>query len=91
MHACIKTDSNISLPDVAYTYQKLRDGFAPYEVLILPEYNGNLNWTETLQWISTDFNGVPICLSIFEGGEEKLPDPNVKLGIEEIEEAMAVS
>ena len=91
VHACIKTDSNISLPDVAYTYQKLRDGFAPYEVLILPEYNGNLNWTETLQWISTDFNGVPICLSIFEGGEEKLPDPNVKLGIEEIEEAMAVS
>jgi hypothetical protein len=91
MHTCMKTDSNISLPDVAHTYQKLRDGFAPYEVLILPEYNGNLNWTETLQWISTDFAGVPICLSVFEGGEYKLPDPNVKLGIEEIEEAIAVN
>jgi hypothetical protein len=40
-----------------------------YEVLILPEYNGNLNWTETLQWISTDFTGVPVCLSVFEGGK----------------------
>ena len=91
MHACVKTDSNISLPDVAHTYQQLVDGFAPYEVLILPEYDGNLNWMETLQWISKDFVGVPICLSVFEGGEDKLPNPNVKLGIEEIEEAMAVA
>lgn len=91
MHACIKTDSNIFLPDVAHTYKQLRDGFAPYEVLILPEYNGNLNWTETLQWISTDLTGVPICLPVFEGGNESLPDPNVKLGIKEIEEAMTAS
>ena len=91
MHGCIKTDSNISLPDVAYTYQKLCEGFAPYEVLILPEYNGNLNWTETLQWISTNYTGVPICLSVFEGGADKLPNPNVQLTIEEIKQAMAVS
>lgn len=91
MHACIKTDSNISLSDVIQTYRQLVDGFSPYEVLILPEINGNLNWTETLQWISTDFSRVPICLSVFEGGEDKMPNPNVKLGIEEIEEAMAVS
>jgi hypothetical protein len=91
VHACIKADSNVSLPDVAHTYQQLRDGFAPYEVLILPEYNGNLNWKETLQWISKDFTGVSICLSVFEGGEYKLPDPNVKLGIEEIEEATVTS
>lgn len=89
MHGCTKTGSNISLPDVDYAYQELRDGFAPYEVLVLPEYNGNLNWTETLQWISTDYAGIPICLSIFEGGDSKLPDPNVKLTIEEIQEAMA--
>jgi hypothetical protein len=91
MHACIKTDSNISLPDVAHTYKQLQDGFAPYEVLILPEYDGNLDWTETLQWISTDFTEVPICLSVFEGGNESFPDPNVNLGIEEIDEAMASS
>jgi hypothetical protein len=91
MHGCIKTDSNISLPDVVDFYQKIRDGFAPYEVLILPEYNGNLNWTETLLWISTNYTGAPICLSVFEGGDDKLPNPNVKLTIEEIEEAMAVS
>ena len=91
MHGCIKTDSNISLPDVAYTYQKLCEGFAPYEVLILPEYNGNLNWTETLQWISTNYTEVPICLSVFEGGEDKLPNPNVKLTTPEIEQAMAAS
>jgi len=91
IHGCIKTDSNISFPDVANTYKQLRNSFAPYEVMILPEYNGNLNWTETLQWISTDFTGDSLCLSAFEGGEDKLPDPNVKLGIEEIEEAMAIS
>ena len=91
MHECIKTSYNISLPDVASTYRELCDGFAPYEVLILPEYNGNLNWNETLQWISTNFAGVPICLPVFEGGDEKLPNPNVKLTIAEIEEAMAVS
>ena len=91
MHGCIKTGSNISLPDVAYTYKKLCDGFAPYEVLILPEYNGNLNWFETLQWISTNYTGVPICLSVFEGGDGKLPNPNVKLTIAEIEDVMAVS
>ncbi len=90
IHGCIKTDSNISFPDVANTYKQLRNGFAPYEVMILPEYNGNLNWTETLQWISRDFDEVSLCLSVFEGGEDKLPGPNVKLGIEEIEEAMAV-
>lgn len=91
MHGCIKTGSSISLPDVAYTYQKICDGFAPYEVLILPEYNGNLNWTETLQWISTNFTRIPICLSVFEGGTDKWPNPNVKLTTEEIEQAMAVS
>ena len=91
MHGCIKTDSNISLPDVVDFYRKNLDGFAPSEVLILPEYNGNLNWTETLQWISTNYTGVPICLSVFEGGDDKAPDPNVKLTKEEIEEAMAVS
>jgi len=91
MHGCIKTDSNISLPDVVDFYRKNHDGFAPYEVLILPEYNGNLNWTETMQWISTDFTQVPICLPVFEGGNESLPDPNVKLSIKEIEEAMTTS
>ena len=91
MHGCIKTDSNISLPDAAYTYNQLRDGFSPYMVLILPEFNGNLNWNETLQWISTNFTGVPICLSVFEGGSGKLPNPNVELTTAEIEEAMAVS
>ncbi len=91
MHGCIKEGENISLPDVLSTYQRLRDGFAPYEVLILPEYDGNRNWTKTLQWISTDFGGVPICLSVFEGGNESWPNPNVELTIAEIEQAMAVS
>jgi hypothetical protein len=60
-------------------------------VLILPEYNGNLDWTETLRWISTNFSGVPICLSVFEDGNESWPNPNVKLTAVEIEQAMVAS
>ena len=91
MHGSIKESQNMSLPNVPYTYQKLCDGFAAYEVLILPEYNGNLDFTETLKWISSNFSGVPICLSVFEGGNESWPNPNVKLTTAEIEQVIAVS
>jgi cell division protein FtsB len=76
-------------PDVQYTYQKILNHSAPYQVLLLPEYKGNLNWTETYQWIATNFTGIPICLSVFEGGNESLPNPNVKLSIAEIQQAMS--
>jgi hypothetical protein len=92
IHGCTKTDTNVTLPNATDFYKRNHDGFAPYEVLVLPEYNGNKNFTETLQWLSTNnFTGVPFCLSVFEGGSDKWPEPNVKLSIAEIEQAMAVA
>ncbi len=75
-------------PDVQYTYRKILNLSLPYEVLLLPEYEGNLNWDETYNWVSTNFTGIPICLSVFEGGSEKLPNPNLKLTVSEIQQAM---
>ena len=76
-------------PDVNYTYHEILSGSAPYEVLLLPEYKGNLNWTETYEWISSNFTGIPIVLSAFEGGYDKLPSPNVQLTVVDIEQAMS--
>ncbi len=89
IHGCTKTDANVTLPNAADFYEKNREGFAPYEVLVLPEYDGNKNFTEFLQWLSANnFIGVPVCLSVFEGGSDKWPAPNVKLSTSEIEQAM---
>lgn len=76
-------------PDVNYTYQKILNSSAPYEVLLLPEFEGNLNWEETFEWISSNFTGIPIVLSVFEGGDAKLPNPNVQLTVAEIQQAMS--
>ncbi len=76
-------------PDVNYTYQKILNSSAPYEVLLLPEFEGNLNWTETFEWISSNFTGIPIVLSVFEGGDAKLPNPNVMLTVAEIQQALS--
>ena len=92
MHASEKSESeNITIPDVRDVYRKLREGFAGYEVLILPEYVGNRDWPATIQWISTNFTGIPICLSVFEGGNESFPYPNVRLNVTEIQQAIDVA
>lgn len=77
------------LPDVNYTYnQFLNLNNGKYDVLILPEYKGNLNWTETSTWLKQNFSDIPIMLSIFEGGNQKLPSPNIMLNVSQISEAM---
>jgi len=92
IHGSIKIDLNVTLPNVADFYKKNVGGFASYEVLVLPEINGNLNFTEYLNWVSTNnFTGVSVCLSVFEGGEDKWPEPNVNLKIYEIEQIMNVT
>lgn len=87
-HLSNKSDDFGILPDVQYTYRKIGRYFEGYENLALPELEGNLNWTKTLQWISTNFTGIPICLSVFEGGNASLPNPNVMLNVTEIQQAM---
>ncbi len=78
------------LPDANYTYSQLQNlNNGTYEILLLPEYYGNLNWSDTYNWMSTSFNGIPICLSVFEGGYDKFPNPNVMLTIAQIQQAMS--
>jgi len=91
VHVSEKTETHEfgRLPSVNHTYQQILSGFAPYDILLLPEWNGNLNWTETFEWLSSNFTGIPICLSVFEGGGENLPNPNVMLSASEIQQALA--
>jgi cell division protein FtsL len=76
------------LPNATYTYNqilKLNDG--KYNVLLLPEYEGDGNWTETFAWLKQNFAGIPIVLSVFEGGSASIP--NRQLTLDQISEAVA--
>jgi hypothetical protein len=76
------------LPNVSYTYNqilKLNNG--KYNVLLLPEYKGDQNWTETFAWLKSNFAGIPIVLSVFEGGSNN--SPNRQLTVDQISEAVA--
>jgi hypothetical protein len=55
---------------------------------LLPEYEGNTNWTATFVWLKQNFAHIPIVLSVFEGGSTNVP--NRKLTIDQIMEAVAV-
>jgi uncharacterized protein YoxC len=89
-HVCEKGEGYTwgRTPDVNYTYnQILTLNKNMYDVLLLPEYKGNENWTETLAWLTGNFSGIPIMLSAFEGGPYDYPV--VKLTTDQISEAMA--
>ncbi len=76
------------LPNATYTYDqilKLNKGM--YNVLLLPEYQGDENWTATLAWLKQNFAHLPIVLPVFEGGSSNIP--NRKLTIDQISEALA--
>jgi len=75
------------LPDVNYTYNQILSlNNGAYDVLLLPEYKGNENWTETLAWLKANFQNIPIELSVFEGGTNNYP--NMKLTVDQILEAV---
>ena len=89
-HVCEKGEGYIwgRLPNANYTYsQVLKLNNGTYEVLLLPEYKGNLNWTETFAWLKSNFSGIPISLSIFEGGPNEAP--NLRLAVAEIWDAVS--
>ena len=76
------------LPNVTYTYNQILNlAKSSYEILLLPEYKGNLIWTETLAWLRNNFGEIPISLSIFEGGSGNVP--NLKLDVAQISDAVA--
>jgi uncharacterized coiled-coil protein SlyX len=76
------------LPNATYTYNqilKLNKGI--YSIMLLPEYQGDENWTATLAWLKQNFAHIPIVLPVFEGGNSTVP--NRKLTIDQISEAIA--
>jgi cell division protein FtsL len=75
------------LPNVNYTYNqilKLNNG--KYDVLLLPEYEGDQNWTETFAWLKQNFANIPIVLSVFAGGSNN--SPIRQLTVDQISEAV---
>ena len=67
------------IPDANSTYnQILALNNNKYNVLLLPEYQGNTNWTEELAWLTANFGGkqgIPIMLDVFGGGNSSNPTP----------------
>ena len=89
-HVCEK--ETIHAPDINYIYQQILTlNNNTYNILLLPEYNTNENWTEELAWLTANFggrNGIPIMLGIFGGGSGHTPVQ--MLSTAEISAAMAV-
>ena len=93
-HVCEKGDGYEwgHLPDASATYSKILALNNNYDVLLLPEYQGNTNWTEELAWLTANFGGkqgIPIMLDVFGGGNGSNPTP--MLSTSDILSAMAVS
>ncbi len=81
------------LPDANDTYNQIQAlNNNRYNILLMPEYKGNKNWTEELAWITANFggqHGIPIMLPIFGGGNGTIPD--YQLDTTQILAAMAVA
>ena len=78
-HVCEKGEGYTwgHLPNANDTYnQILALNNNTYNIILLPEYEGNINWTEELAWIAANFggpHGIPIMLDVFEGGNGSTP------------------
>ncbi len=80
-HVCEKGEvySWGHLPNATDTYNEiLALNYNTSNVLLLPEYKGNENWTEEFAWLTANFGGpqgIPIMLDVFGGGENTMPTP----------------
>jgi hypothetical protein len=92
-HVCEKGEEYMwgHIPDVNYTYNQILSLNNTYNILLLPEYKGNINWTEELAWLTANFggqHGIQIMLDVFGGGDNPTPTP--MLSTNDISAAMAV-
>jgi hypothetical protein len=71
-------------PNVTDTYNKIRN-LTNYQVIVLPEYEGNTNSSAMLAWLAN--LTVPLILPVFEGGTQEAP--TLKLTTDEIRQAIA--
>ncbi len=77
------------LPNATYTYDQILLQNSTCQIVLLPEYKGNLNWNEELAWITANFGGpkgIPIMLDVFGGGDQNTPTP--MLTVDQITQAM---
>ncbi len=94
-HVCEKGEEYkyAQLPNATDTYNKiLALNNNTYQILLLPEYKGHVNWAEEQEWIATNFagkQGVPIMLDVFGGGSQSTPTP--MLTIDQITQATSVA
>ncbi|MDG6223649.1 MAG: hypothetical protein QCH99_10365 [Candidatus Bathyarchaeota archaeon] len=90
-HVCEK--DWIPNPDINGAFTQLVELFgSQYNVLLLPEFHEQQNWTQKLSWVQENFggiDGIPVMLEVFGSGENTLPAP--MLSVNEIEEALAVA
>jgi peptidoglycan hydrolase CwlO-like protein len=85
-HVCEKNWTDI--PDVNYTYNEILSlNNGTYNIFLLPEFEEHKNWTSELEWIATNFKGIPIMLETFSSSEGDSP---TKLSIENLAAALAV-
>jgi len=90
-HVCDKGEGYTwgGIPDANNTYNEILSLYNnSCDVLLLPEYKGNENWTETFVWLNENFVGIPIMLPIYEAGPYDYPVE--QLSTDQISEAMAV-
>ncbi len=94
-HVCEKGEEYeyAQLPNASYTYnQILAINNNTYQILLLPEYKGNLNWIEEQAWIAANFGGqqgIPIMLDVFGGGSQTTPTP--MLTVDQITQATEIA
>lgn len=85
-HVCDDGTNSIPYPSDTYNNICARTGGA-FNILFQPEYFGYADWAATLQWLQTNFTGVPIMLDVFAGGNES--SPLLMLTTDQISAAMA--
>ena len=93
VHLCEKgiTANFGHCPNCTFAYEQISNGFAGHEVWVDPEFEGNLNWTKTLEWIAANLGDTPLAIKVFEGGSQKLPNSNVMMSLEELKQVMEVA
>jgi len=86
-HMCEKgpTSSFGHIQDIDYAYSLIQNFTHRQDVVIIPEYDGNKNWSKTYPWLMQNFTDKPLGLNVFEGGDQTTPQ--LKLDITQISQA----
>lgn len=86
-HMCEKgpTSSFGHIENIDYSYKLIQNFTHRQDVIIIPELEGNLNWSNTYAWLMQNFTDKPLGLNVFEGGDQTTPQ--LKLDVTQISQA----